>query len=221
MSARVSKCVRAIGLVAAISASSAFAQPLHSDLDSDELMRRIVSIGADAEFQRGSAEKKEMFKGYMQELMTRSKARQPSALFNFGWYRQQICDSMKQPVGVLAGAALPRSVRIAEVDLHARLRGQLGVARHLAALVVGQAVAHRGCGRSATVPRHTPPCRHRGRRLRAAAPCAPKRPGAAPRRAAVRCASRAPVRGVRPVRARRLEPGQEASRGAPRTLACH
>ena len=53
----------------------------------------------------------------------------------------------QQPIGVLAGAALPRAVGVAEVDLHARLRGQVCVARHLFALVVGQALAQRGGNR--------------------------------------------------------------------------
>ncbi len=49
----------------------------------------------------------------------------------------------QQPVGVLAGTALPGAVGVAEVHLDARARGELTVARHLLALVAGQAVAHR------------------------------------------------------------------------------
>ena len=47
----------------------------------------------------------------------------------------------QQPVGVLAGAALPRTVGVAEVDLHAGLRRQIDVPGHLLALVVGTNVA--------------------------------------------------------------------------------
>lgn len=49
----------------------------------------------------------------------------------------------QQPVGVLAGPALPRAVRVAEVHRHAGALPQLFVARQLFALVVRQAVAHR------------------------------------------------------------------------------
>ncbi len=49
----------------------------------------------------------------------------------------------QQPVGVLAGAALPGAVGVAEVHLDARAVGEFPVTRHLLALVVGQAVAHR------------------------------------------------------------------------------
>jgi hypothetical protein len=49
----------------------------------------------------------------------------------------------QQPIGVLAGATLPRAVGVAEVHLHARAGGEITVARYLLALVVGQAVAHR------------------------------------------------------------------------------
>ena len=51
----------------------------------------------------------------------------------------------QQPVGVLAGAALPGAVRVAEVHPHAGVGAQVRVARHLLALVVRQALAH-GCG---------------------------------------------------------------------------
>ena len=47
----------------------------------------------------------------------------------------------QQAVGVLAGAALPGAMRVTEIDGHAGLSGQFGVARHLLTLVVGQAQA--------------------------------------------------------------------------------
>ena len=49
----------------------------------------------------------------------------------------------QQPVGVLARAALPGAVWVAEVHRHAGTRCQLLVARQLLELVLGQAVAHR------------------------------------------------------------------------------
>ena len=58
---------------------------------------------------------------------------------------QELAD---QPVGVLAGAALPGAVRVAEVHHHAGVDCQLGMARHLLALVVGQGLAH-GFGNAA------------------------------------------------------------------------
>ena len=44
----------------------------------------------------------------------------------------------QQPVGVLVGGALPWAVRIAEVDLHARIDLQARVLGHLGTLVPGQ-----------------------------------------------------------------------------------
>src|SRR3981081_3979107 len=44
----------------------------------------------------------------------------------------------QQPVGVLVGAALPRTLRIAEVDLHASVDLQAGVLGHLGPLIPGQ-----------------------------------------------------------------------------------
>ena len=45
-------------------------------------------------------------------------------------------------VGVFVGAALPGAVRVAEVDRHPGPLGDLGVPRHLPALVVSHALAH-------------------------------------------------------------------------------
>ena len=60
---------------------------------------------------------------------------------------RQVCalgqELTDQPVGVLAGATLPRAVRVTEVHHHARVGRQLSMARHLLALVVGQGLAHR------------------------------------------------------------------------------
>ncbi len=49
----------------------------------------------------------------------------------------------EEAVGVLAGAALPGAVGIAEVDLHPGIGGQFGMARHLLPLVIGQGLAQR------------------------------------------------------------------------------
>ncbi len=68
-----------------------------------------------------------------------------------------------QSVGVLAGAPLPRAVRITEVHHHTRVGCQLSVARHLLALVVGQRLAH-GFGDAAQFGREALQCRG-GRRI--------------------------------------------------------
>jgi len=49
-----------------------------------------------------------------------------------------------QAIGVLVGATLPRTVRIAEEDIHAQPLGQCFVPGHLAALVVGECLAQAG-----------------------------------------------------------------------------
>src|ERR1700740_3450602 len=49
-----------------------------------------------------------------------------------------------QPVGVLAGAALPRAVRIAEVHAHAGGGAELLMPGHFLTLVVGEALAQWG-----------------------------------------------------------------------------
>lgn len=92
-----------IALLLFIFTAKTSAQP--SELDSAELMSRIVSISTDPEFQRGSSDKRALFERYMQELIDRSKARQPSAMFNFGWYRNQICiTAKKQGIDVVSAA---------------------------------------------------------------------------------------------------------------------
>ena len=48
----------------------------------------------------------------------------------------------QEAVGVLAGPSLPGAMGVAEVDLDPGLGGQLGMARHLLPLVVGQRLAH-------------------------------------------------------------------------------
>jgi hypothetical protein len=87
--ARAVKWALAIGISLAASTSAVLAQPLPTALSSDELMKQIVELG-------GNAEKKDMYKSYMQELITRAKAKQPSAMYNFGWYRFQICSTLKK-----------------------------------------------------------------------------------------------------------------------------
>ena len=67
----------------------------------------------------------------------------------------------QQPVGVLAGAALPGTERVAEIDLDTSLGGQIDVAAQLLALVVGQGVAHR-CGDRIELDRKA--CQRRGSR---------------------------------------------------------
>jgi len=47
----------------------------------------------------------------------------------------------QQPVGVLAGPALPGAVRITEVHADVGIARQLSMPRHLAALVAGQRLA--------------------------------------------------------------------------------
>ena len=49
----------------------------------------------------------------------------------------------QEPIGVLVGASLPGAVGVTEVHLHAGVLCQLAVLGHLAAPVVGQALAHR------------------------------------------------------------------------------
>src|SRR5260370_26184342 len=50
----------------------------------------------------------------------------------------------QQSVGILAGAALPRTVWIAEVDLHAGGGTEILMTGHFLALVIGEALAQ-GC----------------------------------------------------------------------------
>ena len=76
------KCAISIALL--VFATTVFAQTQPSELNSDELMQRIVGLS-------GNVEKKSEIESYLQELMNRAKARQPSALFNWGWYRHQLC----------------------------------------------------------------------------------------------------------------------------------
>lgn len=89
ISASAVKWTWAIGISLLACTSAALAQTQPSELDSDELMKRIVELG-------GNVEKQSMSESYMQELMTRAKARQPSAMFNFGWYRYQFCGILKK-----------------------------------------------------------------------------------------------------------------------------
>jgi hypothetical protein len=47
----------------------------------------------------------------------------------------------EQPIGVFVGAALPGAARVAEIDLHARVDGELGVLGHLLAVIPGEGAA--------------------------------------------------------------------------------
>ena len=66
-----------------------------------------------------------------------------------------------QSIDVLIAAALPGAVRVAEVDRHPGPLGDLGVPRHLPALVVGHALAHR---QRHAIERRTEALQRRGRR---------------------------------------------------------
>src|SRR4051794_40735040 len=57
----------------------------------------------------------------------------------------------QQPIGILVRAALPRAVRIAEVDLHASIDPQLRVLAHFRPLIPGQRSSQplwQGCDRA-------------------------------------------------------------------------
>ena len=58
-----------------------------------------------------------------------------------GSFGEEVAD---QAVGVFVGSALPGAVRVTEIDGHSRRQGQLGVAGHLFALVIGEGFAQRG-----------------------------------------------------------------------------
>jgi hypothetical protein len=79
----------AISIALLACATTVFAQTQPFELDSDELMKRIVGL-------RGNVEKKSEIESYIQVLMNRAEARQPSAMFNWGWYRYQICGTGKK-----------------------------------------------------------------------------------------------------------------------------
>lgn len=72
------------------------AQTPASEVDSHELMGKIVELGADSGFQRGNPEKQGMFKAYLQEIIDRAEAKQPSAMFYYGWYRYQHCGTFNK-----------------------------------------------------------------------------------------------------------------------------
>ena len=60
---------------------------------------------------------------------------------------RQVCafghELANQAVNILVAAALPRAVRVAEVNRHAHVLRDLGVLGQLPALIVGHALAHR------------------------------------------------------------------------------
>jgi TPR repeat protein len=84
----------AIGVALIVFVTTVSAQTKPSELDSDELMKRMLELS-------GNVEKKSEIGSYLQELMNRAKARQPSALFNWGWYRYYLCgEGKKQGIDV-------------------------------------------------------------------------------------------------------------------------
>lgn len=86
---RTHKLALVVGVALSVCMPVAFAQSQPSELNSDELMQRILELS-------GSADKRTLVEGYMQELINRAKAQQPSAMFNFGWYRYELCGTMKK-----------------------------------------------------------------------------------------------------------------------------
>ena len=84
----------AVGAALLIYTTTVFAQTQPSELDSFELMKRIVDWS-------GKAEKKTEIESYLQEIMDRAKAGQPSAMFHWGWYNFGFCSfGKKQGVDV-------------------------------------------------------------------------------------------------------------------------
>jgi TPR repeat protein len=83
------KWMWAVSSALLIYTTTVFAQTQPSEMGSDELMKRIVELG-------GKVEKKTELESYIQELMNRAKAGQPSAMFNWGWYRHQLCSTGKK-----------------------------------------------------------------------------------------------------------------------------
>ncbi len=59
-------------------------------------MKRIV----------GNAEKQSVLESYIQELMERANAKQPSAMFNYGWYRYQLCSTYKNKNADISSAPM-------------------------------------------------------------------------------------------------------------------
>lgn len=88
-----------ISVVFLVYTATVLAQTQPSEIDSDELMKRIVQMS-------GNVEKKSEVETYMQELMNRAKARQPSAMFNWGWYRYQLCNTIKKQGIDVSGAPM-------------------------------------------------------------------------------------------------------------------
>lgn len=86
---RIQKWAVAVWLVLSVCMPVAFAQSQPTELNSDELMKRILELS-------GNVEKRTLVESYMQELINRAKAQQPTAMFNFGWYRYELCGTMKK-----------------------------------------------------------------------------------------------------------------------------
>ena len=79
----------AISITLSICTTTVCAQISTSELDSNELMKKIVELS-------GNVEKKTEIASHIQELMNRAKAQQPSAMFNWGWYRYQLCGTERK-----------------------------------------------------------------------------------------------------------------------------
>ncbi|MGK5033544.1 SEL1-like repeat protein [Janthinobacterium sp. MDT1-19] len=76
---------------ASIGLTSCIATAQEKYIDSDELLRRIVNT----DLNNGDAATKTRFESDYHELMTRSNAREPLAMHNYGWYRFQFCVAVK------------------------------------------------------------------------------------------------------------------------------
>lgn len=88
-----------ISVVIITYAATVLAQTQPSELDSAELMKRIVALS-------GNVEKKSEVEIYLQELMNRAKTGQPSATYYWSWYRYQLCIIIKKQGVDVIGAPM-------------------------------------------------------------------------------------------------------------------
>jgi hypothetical protein len=89
MRSSAKKCGWVIRIVFLVYTGTVFAQTQLSEIESDELMKRIVQLS-------GNADKKSEIEPYIQEITNRASAGHPSAKFNWDWYRYQLCNSIKK-----------------------------------------------------------------------------------------------------------------------------